>query len=108
MWAAQEFVNKGVKEVLISLGSEGVLYGNPNDVKIVKTDSIEIVNATGAGDSFLGSYIHFRNKGEDINMAVRLAMSTAMITLSSEDTVCKTLNENSVIEYKNELKFEER
>ncbi len=61
--AIDVFLNQGIKQVFISLGQDGVVYGSEDKKEIFKPKQIKMVNATGAGDaswqrlSFLGSII---------------------------------------------------
>ncbi|MDD6214932.1 MAG: ribokinase [Firmicutes bacterium] len=72
--------NMGVKNVIITLGSDGCIY---NDVEGIKTQSIyesKIVDTTGAGDSFVGA---FAAKYEgDIGKACEYATRVSSVTVS--------------------------
>ena len=43
----------GVKQVFLSMGSAGVLYGNARGKKRIPNYPAEVRNTTGAGDSFM-------------------------------------------------------
>jgi ribokinase len=50
-WAlvSQEFISKGVKWVVITLGSKGAYYGNVREGGLVKADKVKVVDTTAAG-----------------------------------------------------------
>ena len=53
--AAQAFFDKGVKNVFISLGGEGVYFDNGNDRGILSCIPGAIINTNGCGDAFLAA-----------------------------------------------------
>ncbi len=73
----------GVKEVLLTFGSMGsVIYDGTTYHKIPAFIPKEVVNATGAGDTYMTGYLYKRAKGADIDEAGRFA--AAMTTLKIE------------------------
>ena len=56
--AASFFHNKGIKIVLITLGSKGAFISIGNENIVVPTKSTNVVDTTGAGDSFLGGFLY--------------------------------------------------
>jgi ribokinase len=46
---AQEFLDRGVKNVVLTLGSKGAHYANATDRGHVPAYNVDIVDATGAG-----------------------------------------------------------
>ena len=54
---ANEFLDKGVKNIIITLGSKGVYFANSNEsyfIDALKLKS-DVVDTTGAGDAFNGA-----------------------------------------------------
>lgn len=73
----------GVKEVLLTFGSMGsVIYDGTTFHRIPAYLPKEVVNATGAGDTYMTGYLYQRAKGADIEEAGRFA--AAMTTLKIE------------------------
>ena len=67
----------GVPEVLLTLGSAGaILYLQGNEEGIPVTGPVLDVQATGAGDVFMVSYVAARSDGEDPAAAAHLAAET--------------------------------
>ena len=52
---AKYFKNKGVDNLLITLGSKGVFYSTPNDHGLVQAFKVKPVDTTAAGDTFIGA-----------------------------------------------------
>ncbi|OCL04709.1 Ribokinase-like protein [Glonium stellatum] len=59
---AATFVQKGVQNVIITLGAEGVYYqtayrhARSNPGKLIPARKVEVVDTTAAGDTFVGGY----------------------------------------------------
>ncbi|KAE9364322.1 ribokinase-like protein [Stipitochalara longipes BDJ] len=82
---ASEFLKKGVKNLIITLGSKGAFYssGNSEGGKsgYVKAEKIKVVDTTAAGDTFVGAYAvqvvnGKREMGEIVKLACRAAGKT--------------------------------
>lgn len=72
-----------MKEVLLTFGSMGsVIYDGTTFHKIPAYLPKEVVNATGAGDTYMAGYLYKRAKGAGIEEAGRFA--AAMTTLKIE------------------------
>lgn len=52
---AEYFKNKGVDNLLITLGSKGGFYSTPNDHGLVPAFKVKPVDTTAAGDTFIGA-----------------------------------------------------
>ena len=102
------FLLKGVKEIIISLGENGVLVGTNSEKSWFKHKFLEMENATGAGDSFLAGYLALTLQNKSIDEKVSFAIGCAVKTVQSEATVSKELNEDSVMRILNELNIEKQ
>ncbi len=83
MLAAQILLNKGVKNVIITLGSNGAAFMN-KDTFIVRpcVDTVEVIDPTAAGDSFTGAFCSAVCMGMDAEEALDFASYTAALTVS--------------------------
>ena len=56
--AAKEFLKKGVKNIIITLGEKGVYYSNGKEDYFVEACKLKdnVVDTTGAGDAFNGAF----------------------------------------------------
>lgn len=81
--AAKEIYSWGVKEVLLTFGSMGsLIYDGETFHRIPAYLPTEVVNATGAGDTYMTGYLYQRAKGISIEEAGCFA--AAMTTLKIE------------------------
>jgi ribokinase len=53
--AAQEFLKKGVKEIIVSLGEKGCLYASSQKTISHPAFKVKAVDSTAAGDAFVGA-----------------------------------------------------
>lgn len=53
--SADYFQSKGVKHLLITLGSKGVFYATPTSHGLVPAFKVKAVDTTAAGDTFIGA-----------------------------------------------------
>jgi sugar/nucleoside kinase (ribokinase family) len=63
----------GVKEVVVTLGKEGVIVYADGLAELVPTRPLEGVDPTGAGDTFIVAYLSYRRGGQGAPSAARCA-----------------------------------
>ena len=51
------FLNKGVKNVIITLGEQGCVFNDGSKVNYMKAKKVNVVDTTAAGDTFIGSLV---------------------------------------------------
>ncbi|WP_313893671.1 PfkB family carbohydrate kinase [Psychrobacillus sp.] len=88
--AAEAFVQKGVKNVVITNGSKGVMYFSDTEEAVAHVPAIQVdhvVDVTGAGDAFVSGTLHAWIDGQDMKTAVNTGMMNASKTLQSAETV---------------------
>ncbi|KAL9097518.1 MAG: hypothetical protein Q9165_000414 [Trypethelium subeluteriae] len=83
----QEFLNLGVKNVVITLGAKGAYYATNLERNHCPASNVDVVDTTGAGDAFTGAYAseYLRQKeaGQwDIKRAVIRANKAAALTIT--------------------------
>lgn len=69
--AATYFKQKGVKNVVITLGKQGVFVSTDNTEKIVPAYKVNAVDTTGAGDAFNGGMLAALAEGKSLEEAVQ-------------------------------------
>lgn len=84
--AAHHMIKLGVKNMLITLGSKGVLWVNESTSQLIKAIKVNAVDTTGAGDSFIGSFAHYYASGDDIPTAIKHANQYAAVTVTHRGT----------------------
>ena len=90
--AGAKLVALGIKNVLITLGGEGVVVASQNGCEIIPAIKTKVVNATGAGDSFVGGFTYGLAQDYSIFQSVKCGVATSSFTLLSEDTVSKEMS----------------
>lgn len=81
--AALKLAGWGVKEVLLTLGSEGsVIYAEGRFHDIPAYPPEQIVDATGCGDTYMTGYLYMRNRGASYYEAGCFAAAMCSIKLA--------------------------
>ncbi|PRQ10561.1 1-phosphofructokinase [Corynebacterium sp. 13CS0277] len=73
--AAASLVDRGVTEVLVTLGAAGAVLVNAQGAWHAQPQRIEVVSTVGAGDSSLAGYVMARRGGADETKALQSAMA---------------------------------
>jgi ribokinase len=84
--AARVLVDKGVKQVVITLGSRGCLVVDKESSHLLPAPKVEPVDTTGAGDCFVGSMLFFLARGKSLIDACTLATQVAAISVTAKGT----------------------
>jgi len=80
--AAAVFMEKGVKEVVITLGSMGAFAMNQEKSELVERLSVDAIDTTGAGDAFNGGFVTALAEGKDLFEALRYANVTGALSVT--------------------------
>jgi len=83
----QWFLDSGVKNVFITLGKEGVIYGNASKIAHQNAIPSTVINTIGAGDSFVAGLIYADSLNKDIDQCARYGMAAASITVGHNEAV---------------------
>lgn len=82
--AARVFLDKGVSNVIITLGSAGAALANRDDISLMPcAKHVHSVDPTAAGDSFIGAFSVGVCCGWTTEQALRFANHTAGLTVSA-------------------------
>ena len=82
--AARSLHQRGVRQVVISLGADGVAWCNASgSVGHRSVRLVQMASATGAGDALLGGLVYGQLHAMPLEQSVRFAMACAELTLSS-------------------------
>lgn len=102
--SAIEVVNalllKGTKNVLVTLGDEGAYFGNNIDGHFEKALRVPTLDTTGAGDTYIGTFLTMVAEKKAIATAMRLATLAASITV-------QRMGAQIAIPYRHELNEDE-
>lgn len=100
------FLTKGVKNVFITLGSEGVYYNDGKIDGIIKKSNVKTVNATGAGDAFVAGLVYSYINNFNIINSAEFSMAAAILALSSMDTINKDFSVLNIKKVQEEIDYE--
>ena len=96
MKAATTLHEKGVKRLLISLGSDGALSSDGDSFERLSAKATQVNNVTGAGDALMAGLAHSYLKGETWAHSVHFALSAARLAVMSEQTINAIMSEHAV------------
>lgn len=80
--AAETLLMQGYKNVIITLGSKGVLFKNSSEMKCVKAHTVKAVDTTAAGDSFIGSFAYGLSNEMSVEQSLNLAVAASALTVT--------------------------
>lgn len=95
---AKSLIDKGIKNVIVTLGEKGVIHASSDGVKSYPSIRVKAVDTTGAGDCFNGYFASSLAKGITVEEAIR----TAVIASGLSVTKCGAQESIPDIEYVNE------
>ncbi len=101
------FRRQGVRETVISLGKEGILLGTQDYKVHLRHETVNVHNATGAGDAFLGAYMAARLDGREALEAAGDGICAAVLTIENDAVRRRKLCSSMIEEKRNSLKIEE-
>lgn len=79
--AARYFFDKGVQNVLITLGSRGVYVHDGQTSQIIPAYRVKAVDTTGAGDAFNGGLLTALAEGKTLTEAAKFANALAALSV---------------------------
>ena len=106
--ASRVFLDRGVKNVVITLGAQGVLVTDGKTVSHFPNYDVEVLDSTGAGDAFSGGLVAALAEGKDLfsaamfgnvvaNLSVqRLGTSVAMPSREEIDDFIQRIDRSPV------------
>lgn len=84
---ADFYLNLGPKIVALKLGSEGALVATPDKRQRIAPNPVQVVDATGAGDTFGGAFLAQLSQGQDAFAAARYANAAAALSTRGHGAV---------------------
>lgn len=80
--AARSLLNKGVKNVIVTLGSKGSLLVTESFYKMFEAVKVNPLDTTAAGDSFNGAFAYSLNAGNGIEESIAFANRAAAVSVT--------------------------
>lgn len=84
---AKVLLNKGVKNVIITLGEKGSLLVNKERCVHIEPHKVKAIDTTAAGDSYLGALVTALSQGKDIIEAMKFASKCSSITVTRKGAI---------------------
>ncbi len=85
--AARLLLQRGVENVVITMGENGALLCNSDGTHYQAAPSVEVVDSTGAGDTFNGVLVTLLAEDRPLKEAVRLAVKAASISVQTAGAI---------------------
>ena len=97
--AARRLIKDGLHQVVVSLGKEGVYYQNREGLALrVKGRPMEqVVNATGAGDAFMGGLVYSHLRGDPPERAIPFAVAASRMAIAHQNTINPNISADNVL-----------
>lgn len=84
--AAIVLMEKGAKNVIITLGKAGAFVKTSTEEFVVPSFNVKAVDTTGAGDAFNGGFAVAISEGKSLKEAVKFASAVAALSVTREGT----------------------
>jgi len=89
--AARALLDRGVGEVVVTLGAEGLLAATPDAVLHLQSLPGPLCDVTGAGDALAAAFLDARLRGRSLDAAARRALAAARLTVECTQSVNASL-----------------
>lgn len=80
--AADVLLGQGYKNVIITLGENGVIFKNKDKLEYIEAHTVKAIDSTAAGDSFVGSLAYGLSVDMNINQTLNLAVAASALTVT--------------------------
>lgn len=101
--AAAFLIGKGVKNLIVTMGSRGVLWVTKDYVHHIEAHSVDAIDTTGAGDAFIGCFSHYYVKDKDILNAIKMATGFAGLSVTKRGTQISYPSKDEWIQFVKEI-----
>ncbi len=82
--AAQSLIQKGVKNIIVTLGEKGAFYTNGEKQFYALAPKVKAIDTTGAGDGFIGAFVSEYISHKNMKKAIEFAISYASISTTEK------------------------
>ncbi len=94
--AADRLLEQGVHRLFISLGEKGIYAATQDNRLRIPNFPVELVNATGCGDSFMAALAWAYLEGTDLKDTALAGLAAASITIESTQSINPAMNADEV------------
>jgi len=95
--AARQLIEKGTKNVIVTLGERGALFTNAEDAIIYPVRKVKAKDTTAAGDSFVGAFAVALAEGKSNKEAIEFANLVSSVVVTKKGAQ-SSIPERSVID----------
>ena len=81
-----DFLEKGLKNVIVTLGERGVLWMTKAEKYYVPACRVDATDTSGAGDAFIGCFSSCYVQDGDVLAAIRKASAFAALSVTRKGT----------------------
>jgi len=85
-----------VARIIVTLGSDGLVYCENGQVKFVPAPEVETVSSHGAGDAFVGALACELARGSELGVSLRYASAAAAVLVSTPVCARSAITRESV------------
>lgn len=85
--AGKELIEKGVRNVVVTLGAKGCLWVSREGAKMFSAFKVKAVDTVGAGDSFTGALAAMLDEGADFEKALIFASAVGALAVQKEGAI---------------------
>lgn len=97
---ARQLATAGGLAVVVTLGGTGALLARHNTTIVIPAPTVDVVDTTGAGDSFVGYLASELSRGSELNVAVSVAVVAGALTVTRAGAQASIPTEESVRNYR--------
>lgn len=94
--AAAVIRSRGVKNVIITIGKNGVYYDGEEGACFLPSITTNVKDVTGAGDSFVAGVLYGMHHHQSIKKSCLYGMLMAHMTLQTDKTVSTSISKNTL------------
>jgi ribokinase len=84
--AARSLIARGIERIVVTLGADGALLVEAKETLHVPGVAVEAIDTTGAGDAFIGSFVHHLTSGHTTRIALERAVRYAADSVTKPGT----------------------
>lgn len=97
--AASTLIEKGLKNVIVTMGSRGVMWVTKDNTQMVDSHKVNAIDTTGAGDAFIGCFAHYFVNNGDVLHAINMATAFAALSVTKRGTQTSYPNKEEVEQF---------
>ena len=100
----EHLLDKGAEFCCVTDGSKGASCYSREGIYTLPAYKVNVVDSTGAGDSFAGAFLHFRNKGYSLKECLEYASACGAYACTKEGGMAGAVSEKELLAFHDALK----